>query len=122
MPLVERMLVETLPVAPLKFDKAEVAVVLGAACHAERLWPSSRPKPAPSAQSAPMVESKITGEAEEEARRRREAEARTAEERGRREEEEDEHRRRAVEVPNLSGQNVFQASGTLANSGLTLGA
>jgi molecular chaperone DnaK (HSP70) len=42
--------------------------------------------------------------------------------RARREEEEDEHRRRVVEVPDLSGQNVFQASGTLANSGLTLGA
>jgi beta-lactam-binding protein with PASTA domain len=148
-PLVERMLVESLPVAPLKFDKAEVAVALGAACYADVLWPSSQPKPARSAEPPPTVESEIREDEAEEEQRRREAEARAAEERRRREEEykdgrmvgrpilegdavQEEHFAETsidetevipspVEVPNLTGKNAFQASSTLADLGLTLG-
>lgn len=80
-PVVERMLVETLPIAPLKFDKAEVAAALGVAYHANMLlWPASQAKAARSAEPpVSMVESESRGEAEEE-QRRREAEARAAQE------------------------------------------
>ena len=41
-PLVDRMLSETVPVKPLKFDKKDVAVALGAAYYADSQWPSGR--------------------------------------------------------------------------------
>jgi hypothetical protein len=104
-PVVERKLVETLPVAPLKYDKVEVAAALGAAYHANVLWPSSRPRPARSAESlAPTVESEAR-RGRRRKRRRREAEATPS----------------TVEVPDLAGKNAFQASSTLADVGLTLG-
>ena len=46
-PLVWRMLEDTLPVEPLKFAKRDVAVALGAAYYTNVLWPPQHPGPAP---------------------------------------------------------------------------
>jgi molecular chaperone DnaK (HSP70) len=121
-PLVEQMLVETLPVAPLKFDKAEVAVALGAACYADVLWPSSQQKPASIAEPAPTSEGETKRDAEEEQRRRGveendlpdaafvetvRSEARTPS--------------TLVEVPDLSGLNRSEAKSALTDVGLKVG-
>jgi WD40 repeat protein len=50
-PLVEQRLAEALPIAPLKFDRVDVAVALGAAYYADVLWPP-QPKPVPPAPPA----------------------------------------------------------------------
>ena len=46
-PLVWRMLEDTLPVEPLKFAKRDVAVALGAAYYTNVLWPPQHPGPGP---------------------------------------------------------------------------
>jgi hypothetical protein len=55
-PLVRRMLEETLPVEPLQFAKRDVAVALGAAYYANVLWPPERHQPPPEEPAAKYQE------------------------------------------------------------------